>query len=46
VACGGGVPAGRDAGFWIEPAVVAGLDADARAAREEILGPVLMVVAR
>ena len=44
-ACGGGRPAGFDAGFWIEPTVVAGLDNQARAAREEIFGPVLVVLA-
>ncbi len=32
-------------GFWIEPTVVAGLDNDATAAREEIFGPVLVVIA-
>lgn len=45
VMVGGGTPPGRDRGFWIEPAVVTGLGADARAAREEILGPVLVVLA-
>lgn len=45
VMVGGGTPPGRDNGFWIEPAVVTGLGADARAAREEILGPVLVVIA-
>jgi aldehyde dehydrogenase (NAD+) len=44
-ACGGGRLAGRQAGFWIEPTVVAGLDNGARAAREEIFGPVLVVLA-
>ena len=34
-----------DAGFWIDPTVIAGLDNDARAAREEIFGPVLVVIA-
>lgn len=43
-ACGGGRVAGRDAGFWIEPTVIAGLDNGARAAREEIFGPVLVVL--
>ena len=32
-------------GFWIEPTVIAGLTNDARAAREEIFGPVLVVLA-
>ena len=43
-ACGGGRPAGREAGYWIEPTVIAGLDNAARAAREEIFGPVLVVL--
>ena len=44
-ACGGGRPAGRDRGFFIEPTVIAGLTNDARVAREEIFGPVLTVIA-
>jgi aldehyde dehydrogenase (NAD+) len=43
---GGGRPAGAAyaRGFWIEPTVVAGLDNKARTAREEIFGPVLVVL--
>jgi aldehyde dehydrogenase (NAD+) len=44
-ACGGGRPAGRDRGFFIEPTVIAGLDNEATVAREEIFGPVLTVIA-
>lgn len=44
-ACGGGRPADRDVGYFIEPTVIAGLDNDARTAREEIFGPVLTVIA-
>jgi aldehyde dehydrogenase (NAD+) len=44
-ACGGGRPADREAGFFIEPTVVGGLTNDARVAREEIFGPVLVVLA-
>jgi len=44
-ACGGGRPAGKEAGFFIEPTVIAGLFNDARPAREEIFGPVLTVIA-
>jgi aldehyde dehydrogenase (NAD+) len=44
-ACGGGRIPGRDAGFWIAPTVIAGLGNDAKAAREEIFGPVLVVLA-
>lgn len=44
-ACGGGRPAGRELGFFIEPTVIAGLDNHARCSREEIFGPVLAVIA-
>ncbi|GAB5902887.1 aldehyde dehydrogenase [Mycobacteroides chelonae] len=44
-ACGGGRPEGRDRGFFIEPTVVTGVTNDARVAREEIFGPVLVVIA-
>jgi aldehyde dehydrogenase (NAD+) len=44
-ACGGGRPADRPTGFFIEPTVIAGLGNDARVAREEIFGPVLTVIA-
>jgi len=44
-ACGGGRPADRDTGFFIEPTVIAGLDNFAKVAREEIFGPVLTVIA-
>ncbi|MDT5302788.1 MAG: aldehyde dehydrogenase [Mycobacterium sp.] len=44
-ACGGGRPADRDTGFYIEPTVISGLTNDARVAREEIFGPVLTVIA-
>ncbi len=44
-ACGGGRPADRTIGFFIEPTVIAGLTNDARVAREEIFGPVLTVIA-
>lgn len=43
-ACGGGRPAERDKGFFVEPTLVAGLGNDARVAREEIFGPVLVVI--
>jgi aldehyde dehydrogenase (NAD+) len=32
------------AGFWIEPTVIAGLDNSSRLAQEEIFGPVLVVI--
>jgi aldehyde dehydrogenase (NAD+) len=44
-ATGGGRPADRDRGVWISPTVIAGLDNSSRAAREEIFGPVLVVLA-
>jgi aldehyde dehydrogenase (NAD+) len=46
-AVGGGRPAGAryERGFWIEPTLVLGLDNKARTAREEIFGPVLVVIA-
>jgi aldehyde dehydrogenase (NAD+) len=46
-ATGGGRPSGAryERGFWVEPTVVAGLDNKARTAREEIFGPVLVVLA-
>ena len=43
-ACGGDRPAGRDKGFWIEPTLIVGLGEDARVAREEIFGPVLVIL--
>ncbi|MFI0450464.1 aldehyde dehydrogenase [Actinomadura sp. 6N118] len=43
-ACGGGRPADRDRGFWIEPTLITGLTNDCRAAREEIFGPVLAIL--
>ena len=43
-ACGGGRSTSHEAGFWIEPTVVAGLTNEAKAAREEIFGPVLVVL--
>ena len=43
-ACGGGRPADRDRGFFIEPTLIAGLGNDARVAQEEIFGPVLVAI--
>lgn len=42
-ACGGGVP--DRPGYFVEPTVISGLTNTARAAREEIFGPVLVVLA-
>ncbi|MCW2914693.1 MAG: aldehyde dehydrogenase [Actinomycetia bacterium] len=42
-ACGGGRPE-KDRGFWIEPTLITGLTNDARTAREEIFGPVLVIL--
>jgi aldehyde dehydrogenase (NAD+) len=43
--CGGGRPADLTKGFFIEPTVIGGLTNAARVAREEIFGPVLVVLA-
>jgi aldehyde dehydrogenase (NAD+) len=43
-ATGGGRPADRDKGFWIEPTLVAGLDNQATLAQNEVFGPVLVVI--
>ncbi len=43
-ATGGGRPADRDRGFFVEPTLVTGLDNSARVAREEIFGPVLVAI--
>ncbi|KAA0105096.1 aldehyde dehydrogenase [Mycolicibacterium sp. P1-5] len=44
-ACGGGRPAGLDRGYFIAPTVIRGLDNSSRVAREEIFGPVLVLLA-
>ena len=43
-AVGGGRSPNFDAGFYIDPTLVVGLDNSARVAREEIFGPVLTVI--
>jgi aldehyde dehydrogenase (NAD+) len=43
-ACGGGRPEGRERGFFVEPTLVVGLGNDARVAREEVFGPVLVAL--
>ncbi|MBQ0923737.1 aldehyde dehydrogenase [Saccharopolyspora endophytica] len=42
-ACGGG-RAERDRGFFVEPTLITGLSNDSRVAREEIFGPVLVIL--
>lgn len=41
---GGGRPAGRDTGYFVEPTVFADVDNDAALAREEVFGPVLAII--
>ena len=43
-ATGGGRPADREHGFFIEPTLITGLDNSARVAQEEIFGPVLVAI--
>jgi len=43
-ACGGGRPADRDVGFFVEPTLIVGVGNDARVAREEIFGPVMVAI--
>jgi aldehyde dehydrogenase (NAD+) len=44
IACGGGPPAGLDRGYFIAPTLITGLTNAARVAREEIFGPVLVLL--
>ena len=41
---GGGRPKGIDRGYYVEPTVFSGVHNDMRVAREEIFGPVLVVI--
>jgi aldehyde dehydrogenase (NAD+) len=43
IVTGGGRPADRPKGFFVEPTLAVGLGHDARVVREEIFGPVLVV---
>jgi aldehyde dehydrogenase (NAD+) len=45
-ALGGGAPSGEefDRGYWIEPTIVTGVTNDMEIAREEVFGPVLVVI--
>jgi aldehyde dehydrogenase (NAD+) len=42
--CGGGRPAQFDAGYYVEPTLFSGVDNSMTIAREEIFGPVLVVI--
>ncbi|ATL65254.1 aldehyde dehydrogenase [Nocardia terpenica] len=44
VVTGGGRPAGRDRGYFVEPTLIAGLPNGSTVAQEEIFGPVLVVI--
>ena len=44
VTTGGGRPPGLDRGFFVEPTVFAGLDNSAAISRNEVFGPVLVVI--
>ncbi|MGV9742126.1 aldehyde dehydrogenase [Nocardia farcinica] len=44
IVVGGGRPAERERGYYVEPTLIAGLDNTATVAREEIFGPVLVVI--
>jgi aldehyde dehydrogenase (NAD+) len=44
LATGGGRPVGLDVGFYFEPTVLTGVDADSTIAQEEVFGPVLTVL--
>ncbi|AZG48251.1 aldehyde dehydrogenase [Gordonia insulae] len=41
---GGGRPADKNSGFFVEPTLISGLDNSARVAQEEIFGPVLVIL--
>ena len=41
---GGGQPAGAGQGYWLQPAILAGMSNQARAAQEEIFGPVVAAI--
>jgi aldehyde dehydrogenase (NAD+) len=41
---GGGRPADKDKGYYIEPTLISGLGNSARVAQEEIFGPVLVII--
>ncbi|ALG85764.1 aldehyde dehydrogenase [Gordonia phthalatica] len=41
---GGGRPADKEKGFYIEPTLISGVDNSSRVAQEEIFGPVLVIL--
>ena len=44
IVAGGGRPAGRDKGFFVDPTLIVGIGNDSPVARQEIFGPVLVVM--
>lgn len=44
IACGGGVPEGLDAGWYVEPTVLRDVTSSMTIAQEEVFGPVVVVI--
>lgn len=44
IACGGGIPAGRTAGYWFDPTVIDGARPEMRLCSEEIFGPIMPII--
>ena len=45
IVCGGGIPAHLPTGYFVEPTLVADVDNSMEIARDEVFGPVLVVIA-
>ena len=44
IACGGGRPAGKESGYFIEPTLITDVSNSSTVAQEEIFGPVLVLI--